>query len=71
MFSTENVAGPDRTTLSGLVALLRETYCRHIGVELAHMHDVELRGWLQSRMESTRNRSALSRRRASRVCSRS
>ncbi len=37
VFSTENVAGPDRTTLNGLVALLRETYCRHIGVELAHI----------------------------------
>jgi len=60
VFSTENVAGPDRTTLSGLRALLRETYCRHIGVELAHLHDVELRGWLQNRMESTRNRVALS-----------
>ena len=59
VFSTENVAGPDRTTLGGLIALLRETYCRHIGVELAHLHDVELRGWLQNRMESTRNRQAL------------
>jgi 2-oxoglutarate dehydrogenase E1 component len=61
VFSSENVAGPDRTTLSGLIALLRETYCRHIGVELAHLHDVELRGWLQHRMESTRNRAALGR----------
>jgi 2-oxoglutarate dehydrogenase E1 component len=60
VFSTENVAGPDRATLAGLVGLLRETYCRHIGVELAHLHDVELRGWLQNRMESTRNRLALS-----------
>jgi 2-oxoglutarate dehydrogenase E1 component len=59
VFSTENVAGPDRATLSGLVALLRETYCRHIGVELAHLHDVELRGWLQNRMENARNRVAL------------
>jgi 2-oxoglutarate dehydrogenase E1 component len=59
VFSTENVAGPDRTNLGGLIALLRETYCRHIGVELAHLHDVELRGWLQNRMESTRNRLAL------------
>ena len=50
VFSTENVAGPDRTTLRDLMGLLRETYCRHIGVELAHMHDSELRrgcrtGW--------------------------
>ncbi|MEO5768567.1 MAG: 2-oxoglutarate dehydrogenase E1 component [Polyangia bacterium] len=60
VFSSENVAGPDRTTLGDLIALLRETYCRHIGVELAHLHDVELRSWLQHRMESTRNRLDLS-----------
>jgi 2-oxoglutarate dehydrogenase E1 component len=56
VFSSENVAGPDRTTLGDLIALLRETYCRHIGVEVAHLHDVELRSWLLHRMESTRNR---------------
>jgi 2-oxoglutarate dehydrogenase E1 component len=55
-FSSENVAGPDRATLRVLIDLLRETYCRHIGVELGHIHDLELRGWLQNRMESTRNR---------------
>ena len=46
VFSSENVAGPDRTTLRDLVGLLRETYTRQIGVELSHLHDVELRGWL-------------------------
>jgi 2-oxoglutarate dehydrogenase E1 component len=61
VFSSENVAGPDRTTLRDLVALLHETYGRTIGVELAHLHDVELRSWLQSRMEGTRNRLALTR----------
>jgi 2-oxoglutarate dehydrogenase E1 component len=61
VFSSENVAGPDRTTLRDLVELLRETYTRSIGVELAHLHDVELRGWLQNRMERTRNRLALGR----------
>src|SRR5262245_16001005 len=61
VFSSENVAGPDRTTLRELVALLRETYSRTIGVELAHLHDVELRSWLQSRMEATRNRLLLTR----------
>jgi 2-oxoglutarate dehydrogenase E1 component len=60
VFSSENVAGPDRTTLGDLIALLRETYCRHIGVEVAHLHDVELRSWLLHRMESTRNRLDLS-----------
>jgi 2-oxoglutarate dehydrogenase E1 component len=61
VFSSENVAGPDRTTLRDLVGLLRETYTRQIGVELAHLHDVELRSWLQNRMERTRNRLALGR----------
>jgi len=61
VFSSENVAGPDRTTLRELVGLLRETYCRKIGVQLAHLHDIELRNWLQNRMESTRNRLAMTR----------
>ncbi|HMF42094.1 MAG TPA: 2-oxoglutarate dehydrogenase E1 component, partial [Polyangia bacterium] len=61
VFSSENVAGPDRTTLRDLVGLLRETYSRTIGVELAHLHDVELRSWLQSRMEATRNRLVMTR----------
>jgi 2-oxoglutarate dehydrogenase E1 component len=61
VFSSENVAGPDRTTLRDLVELLRETYTRQIGVELAHLHDVELRSWLLNRMERTRNRLALTR----------
>jgi 2-oxoglutarate dehydrogenase E1 component len=61
VFSSENVAGPDRTTLRDLIELLRETYTRQIGVELAHLHDTELRGWLQNRMERTRNRLALTR----------
>src|SRR5512143_719529 len=34
---------------------LEETYCRAMGVELAHLHDAELRWWLQERMERTRN----------------
>ncbi|HEY4185584.1 MAG TPA: 2-oxoglutarate dehydrogenase E1 component, partial [Polyangia bacterium] len=60
VFSSENVAGPDRTTLADLIALLRETYCRHVGVEVAHLHDTELRTWLLHRMETSRNRLDLS-----------
>ncbi len=49
---------PDRT-LRALVARLEETYCRTIGVELAHIHDADLRRWLEERMERTRNRCPL------------
>jgi 2-oxoglutarate dehydrogenase E1 component len=47
--------------LSALIDLLEETYCRHIGVEFAHIVDAEVRGWLQGRIESTRNRVRLPR----------
>ncbi len=53
------VADPGRSagarTLRELVARLQETYCRTLGVELAHLHDMDLRTWLEERMERTRN----------------
>ncbi len=61
VFSSENVAGPNRKTLRDLVSLLRETYCRTIGVQMSHLNDLELLSWLQTRMESTRNRLPMSR----------
>ncbi len=54
--TTEDIAGADARPLGDILVLLKETYCRHIGVEVAHIHDSELRGWLQQKMESTRNR---------------
>jgi 2-oxoglutarate dehydrogenase E1 component len=56
------VADPDRRgarTLGELVAQLSETYCRSLGVELAHLHDPDLRAWLEQRMERSRNRLTL------------
>jgi len=47
--------GGGRSTLRDLLDKLEETYCRTLGVELAHLHDVELRTWLEERMERTRN----------------
>jgi 2-oxoglutarate dehydrogenase E1 component len=43
-------------TLRDLRARLEETYCRSLGVELGHIHDPDLRSWLEQRMERTRNR---------------
>jgi 2-oxoglutarate dehydrogenase E1 component len=45
--------------LRELVARLEETYCRTLGVEIAHIHDADLRAWLEQRMERTRNRCPL------------
>jgi 2-oxoglutarate dehydrogenase E1 component len=51
----------DKATLRQIIAHLEGTYCRTIGVEFTHIEDPEMRGWLQSRMESTGNRAALDR----------
>jgi 2-oxoglutarate dehydrogenase E1 component len=47
---------PPQTTLRNLIAILRETYCRTIGVEYMHIRDNRVRTWLQERMEPNRNR---------------
>jgi 2-oxoglutarate dehydrogenase E1 component len=38
---------------------LRDTYCRHIGVEFMHIPEPAPRAWLQNRMESNRNEEPL------------
>ena len=47
------------STLAELIAILRETYCRTIGVEFMHIRDTAIRKWLLDRMEPTRNRPQL------------
>jgi 2-oxoglutarate dehydrogenase E1 component len=46
------------STLRELIARLRATYCRSIGVEFMHIRDDEIRRWLISRMEPIQNRPA-------------
>jgi 2-oxoglutarate dehydrogenase E1 component len=41
--------------LKDILALLKETYCRSIGVEYMHLQDPEERQWLQERMEPIHN----------------
>lgn len=48
-----------RGTLREIVAALRETYCRSIGVEFMHIQDQDAWRWLVERMETTRNRAVL------------
>ena len=42
-----------------ILFLLRNTYCRSIGVQFMHIDDSVVRHWLQERMESTGNRISL------------
>jgi len=56
--------------LRELIARLRNTYCRTIGVQFTHIDDIEARRWLQQRMESTQNRLELSRKEQTRILTR-
>ena len=58
-FETAFLMGPERMTLRELVVWLRETYCRTIGVEFMHIHDVQMKQWLAERFERTKNHTDL------------
>ena len=48
-------------TLSEVIDSLKNTYTRSIGAQFMHIDDLEVRKWLQERMERTENRLELSR----------
>ncbi len=54
-FDASYFLGLQRTTLRDLLAALKETYCRTIGVEYLHIQDTRIRRWLEARMEPRRN----------------
>jgi 2-oxoglutarate dehydrogenase E1 component len=66
-FDTSHFLGLRRGTLRALLAALKETYCRTIGVEYMHIQDTRIRRWLQERMEPRRNQPNLARRQKIRV----
>ncbi|MBW7907261.1 MAG: 2-oxoglutarate dehydrogenase E1 component [Phycisphaerae bacterium] len=70
VFSCRTISGAPNRTLREIVALLQETYCRYIGVQFMHIDDLNVRHWLQERMEGTANRVKLSRREQFRILTR-
>jgi 2-oxoglutarate dehydrogenase E1 component len=59
-FIAGRLAGSTGTlTLREILDILRQTYCRHVGVEFMHIQEQDVRCWLQTRMESTRNDESL------------
>ncbi|MEQ8763005.1 MAG: 2-oxoglutarate dehydrogenase E1 component [Planctomycetota bacterium] len=50
-----------RATLREILERMRNTYCRSIGVQFMHIDDLDVKHWLQDRMEGTENRLSLSR----------
>jgi len=51
-FPTGGFGGKTKDTLRDILGLLRDSYCRTIGVEYMHIADPAQRKWLQERLES-------------------
>ncbi|MGC4091580.1 MAG: 2-oxoglutarate dehydrogenase E1 component [Polyangiaceae bacterium] len=60
-FSSRTIFGAESLTLREILRRLRNTYCRSIGVQFMHIDDLEVKNWLQDRMEGSENRIQLSR----------
>ncbi|MEZ5991532.1 MAG: 2-oxoglutarate dehydrogenase E1 component [Planctomycetota bacterium] len=55
------IAAPGLDTPRKVLEHLQETYCRSIGVQFMHIDDLEVTSWIGKRVESTRNRTELTR----------
>jgi 2-oxoglutarate dehydrogenase E1 component len=51
-FATAGFTGRPQATLREILGLLRDSYCRTIGVEYMHLQDPRQRRWLSERLES-------------------
>ncbi len=69
-YSSRTIAGKSTRTLREILLLLRNTYCRRIGVQFMHIDDLRIRHWLQDRMEGTHNRITLNREEQLRILTR-
>ncbi len=54
-FEAGNELGIGKTTLRRIVEHLDTTYCQSIGIEFAHIRNVEIEKWLKGKMESRKN----------------
>ena len=50
-FLTDGVGGQDKMTLGELLGVLRDAYCRTIGVEYMHIQSTAEQRWIQERVE--------------------
>ena len=52
VFKVNGFAGAEYKKLRDILGLLRDAYCRHIGVEYTHILDPEQQEWLEERVET-------------------
>ncbi len=57
----DTIPGMGALTVGEIITRLKNTYCRSIGAQFMHIDDLQVRKWLQRRMETTENRLELSR----------
>ncbi|QDO89690.1 multifunctional oxoglutarate decarboxylase/oxoglutarate dehydrogenase thiamine pyrophosphate-binding subunit/dihydrolipoyllysine-residue succinyltransferase subunit [Ornithinimicrobium ciconiae] len=50
-FATGGFGGAPRLTLRKILGILRDSYCRTVGIEYMHIQDPEQREWIQERVE--------------------
>ena len=50
-FLTGGVAGSEKMKLDELLGVLRDAYCRTVGIEYMHIHDMNEQRWIQSKVE--------------------
>jgi multifunctional 2-oxoglutarate metabolism enzyme len=51
-FFVDGVAGQRTMTLGDLLGILRDAYCRTVGVDYMHIQDPEQKRWIQARVEN-------------------
>ena len=54
-FATGGVGGVQRSTLGALLGVLRDAYCRTIGIEYMHIQHTDEQRWVQERVEGHRD----------------
>lgn len=69
-FFTSTLPGDPERTLRAIIEQLQQTYCRDIGAQFMHIDNLDVRQWLQSRMEATQNAVELSRKEQIRILTR-
>ncbi|MGH9101686.1 MAG: 2-oxo acid dehydrogenase subunit E2, partial [Acidimicrobiales bacterium] len=55
-FLTDGLAGRESLPLSGILQILRDAYCRTVGVEYMHIQEPEQKRWIQSQVEGVPTR---------------
>jgi len=66
-FDVGTYLGGGQMKLRDVIGSLRETYCGTVGVEYTHIQDLDVRFWLQEKMESVRNQPAFTRKQKLRI----